>query len=436
MTKRTKPVVLVLDEWIPYPANTGKKIRSYNLLRKAAESFSVIYVAFADEQTQRGAIARLNEDGITVLPVQDDRPPKGGVRYWLAVAINLLQSDPFASVYHYSRSYEQALRTALATYCPDLVHIEWTFYARYLHLCTGIPGVVSSHNAEHQQWERMAKAVRNPLTRLYCRVQATKVRRFEAHHYPRASVCTVVSGNDRRIIQRYGARTILVENGVDTRYFSPLAAQSAPGDSRLVFTASMDAFSNQDAAMYFMTAILPRIRSRRTEVEFVVVGKSPPRRLVATGQRTGNVRFTGTVDDVRPFIHSAAVCVVPLRVGGGTRLKILEAMAMGKAVVTTGIGCDGLEVVPGKHLIVADTPSEFASCVLSLMADPQARATLGRTAREYVTGRYDWQPIAERFVGVWKREIDTPAERSCFLDTAHVGMEGGGLIPLAERFHE
>ena len=171
----------------------------------------------------------------------------------------------------------------------------------------------------------------------------------------------------------------------------------------MVFTAKMDFRPNVDAVLWFAQEVLPLIRQEVPEARFWVVGKDPHPRLAPLADDPG-VRLTGWVEDVRPFIAAAAVYAIPLRIGGGTRLKVLEAMAMGKAIVSTTLGCEGFDLVPGQELVIADTPEVFARAVLALLADPERRARIGRAARRFAGSRYDWRMIVPRLERVYETQ--------------------------------
>jgi glycosyltransferase involved in cell wall biosynthesis len=181
---------------------------------------------------------------------------------------------------------------------------------------------------------------------------------------------------------------------VDTSFFTPNGVHEAP--ARLVFTGAMDWYPNEDAILYFIDGILPSIRREVPRVALTVVGRNPSSRLRAAAEAAG-VRVTGTVEDVRPWVAEATVYVVPLRVGGGTRLKIFEGLAMSKAVVSTTVGAEGLPLVDGTHFVRADAPAAFADAVVSLLRDPFRRKALGMAGRRLVEERYSWTRVAREF---------------------------------------
>ena len=222
------------------------------------------------------------------------------------------------------------------------------------------------------------------------------MRRYEARACRQARLTVAVSEADRTLLAANapGADIRAIPTGVDASYFHPNGTAEKP--ARLVFTGSMDWYPNEDAIIHFMEAILPRLRRRIPGLTIAVVGRNPSERLKALGAAKG-VQITGTVDDVRPYVAEAAVYVVPLRIGGGTRLKIFEALAMGKAVVSTSVGAEGLPMTPGQHFLQADSPEDFAKAVLALLEDVPRRRAIGEAGRRLVEARYSWAQVGREF---------------------------------------
>jgi len=205
-----------------------------------------------------------------------------------------------------------------------------------------------------------------------------------------------VSEIDRALLaaNAAAASVVAIPTGVDTSYFAPNGVAEVP--VHLVFTGSMNWYPNEDAILYFIEAILPSIRRDIPPVSMTVAGRDPSPRVVSAARKAG-VRVTGAVDDIRAYIAEAAVFVVPLRVGGGTRLKVFEALAMAKPVVSTSVGAEGLPLVPGQHFLRADDPAEFARAVTSLLRNPARRRALGAAGRRLVEARYSWPKVAAEF---------------------------------------
>jgi glycosyltransferase involved in cell wall biosynthesis len=263
---------------------------------------------------------------------------------------------------------------------------------------TTTPIVLFEHNVEYMIWKRLHEVEKRPGRRALLGLEWRKMRHYEARACARASLTVAVSEADRGLLAANapGADIRAVGTGVDTSYFHPNGAVEAPAS--LVFTGSMDWYPNEDAIMYFIAEILPGLRREVPGLSLAVVGRDPADRLRAACGAAG-VQVTGTVADVRPHVAEAAVYVVPLRIGGGTRLKIFEALAMGKAVVSTRVGAEGLPIVPGEHFLQADSPADFTQAVVTLLKDPDRRHALGRAGRRLVEERYSWTQVTRQFEG-------------------------------------
>jgi len=264
------------------------------------------------------------------------------------------------------------------------------------------PAVLFTHNVEAEIWRRHADTSSSILKRQLYGMQHRRMLRFEEQAIRRFDGVLAVSDADRETFSRLypGAATRpihVVPTGVDTAFFAPSSTEpdtSSPAASRsLIFTGSMDWLPNEDAMLFFCRDILPLIRAEEPDVTLSIVGRAPTpavRRLAAEQ----GVHVTGRVDDVRPYMRDAAVYVVPLRIGGGTRLKIFEAMAMRKAVVSTVVGAEGLPVTGGDHLLLADEPRGFARGVVRLLRDLDKRRSVEQAARQLVVSKYDWSVVA------------------------------------------
>jgi glycosyltransferase involved in cell wall biosynthesis len=256
--------------------------------------------------------------------------------------------------------------------------------------------VLFEHNVEYMIWKRLHEVESRPWRRALLGLEWRKMRRYEAKACARAGLAVAVSEADRALlaVNAPGADIRALGTGVDTAYFHPNGAVEAP--ATMVFTGSMDWYPNEDAILYLIAAILPELRRKVPGLSLTVVGRDPSDRLRAACAAAG-VHVTGTVPDVRPYVAEAAVYVVPLRIGGGTRLKIFEALAMGKAVVSTRIGAEGLPIVSSRHFLQADSPADFAQAVVTLFEDPGRRHALGMAGRRLVEERYSWTQVTRQF---------------------------------------
>jgi glycosyltransferase involved in cell wall biosynthesis len=393
MRNEQRQKLLVLDEEFPFPTNNGKRTRSFNLYARLAKRFDVRYVGYG-EPASAAAIA-LRSHGITPIAVERRLPSKQGISFYLRLLANLTSPLPYIVTSHRSNAFHEAVRVEADRFRPDLVIAEWTPYAIYARTVNA-PRLLSTHNIEADIWRRYFETESNLFRRAYIAEQWRKVRRFERDALGWVDGTTAVSDPDRAglLQQRSDLVVEVIPNGVDLDYFATLPGSSARRN--LVFTGSMDWRPNQDAARYFVREILPLLQREVPDVECTFVGRSPPPDIARLADVPG-IHITGTVDDVRPFVSRAAVYVVPLRIGGGSRLKILEAMAMGRAVVSTTVGAEGLDVTHGRNVLLADDPTSFAASVVQLLHDPIQCADLAAEGRLLVESTYGWDRLALRF---------------------------------------
>ncbi len=410
--------VLVLDEWVPYPPDTGKRIRTWHLLRRLASRHEIALLCYGDSGDE--AAAALRAAGISLHTV-GPLPNLGTWRLYLSLAVNLFSRYPYSVSKHYSRGFENCLRRILGDKQFDLVHCEWTPYARFLRAANGLPSLIMAHNVESQIWFRRAEHSPNILHRSFFALQAQKMEAFEQAHLRNAEVVATVTSLDAGQVARWGARSVaLVENGVDLEEFRP--AEGPPVAPELLYLGSLDAFQNLDAVLYLIEEIMPIIAARVPQVSLRIVGRRPPAALQRKVARYPWATLVGEVADVRPHVARAALVVVPLRIGGGSRIKILEAMAMKKTVVSTSVGAEGLAVEDGKHLGIADTPQVFADRVVELLDSPQERLRLGINGRRLVEERYSWDRIAEALESAWFTACRLPCPSGA---SANITGEGG-----------
>jgi len=388
--------VLVLDEYFPFPPISGKPIRSWNLLRRLAQRHDITFLCHGhptEEQRQAAARAGMRVESV------DGIGPDAGLGLYARLLVNLLSPYPYSVSKHYTARFREKLRAVLAAGSFDLVHCEWTPYARYVS-GLAVPTLIATHNIESQIWQRRAESAGNPLARWFFHSQAAKMERFERRALARATSVTGVSTADAEQAKAWGAaRATVVDNGVDLEHFTP----SGEGNGeRAVFVGALDWFPNVDAAQYFADAILPLALRRTPAMKVKIIGRKAPEALRSALAGRPGIDFAGEVPDTRPHLAEAGIVIVPLRIGGGSRLKILEALAMGKAVVSTSVGAEGLAVTPGKDILIADQPEEFAQAMARLAESPELRRELGRNGRELVEQKYGWDALSLKAERAWQ----------------------------------
>ena len=314
----------------------------------------------------------------------------------MALARSWLSRDPVDLWKWRVRDLRDRVRALIDTGHVDVVVADFLFAAANVPFRGPVPTVLFEHNVEYLIWKRLCDIETRPWRRALLAVEWRKLRAREADACRLADLTVAVSDDDRQRLAAIapGGHIAAIPTGVDTDYFAPGAAPEQPG--KLVFSGSMDWQPNEDAVLFFIDQILPLIRAQSPDVSFTVVGRNPTERL-RTAAAAAGVIVTGTLDDIRPAMADAAIAVVPLRAGSGTRLKILEAMAMGKAVVSTTVGAEGLALVPGEHFLAADAPAEFARAVLSLLRNEKERRRLAEAGRDLVERTGSWAQVARQF---------------------------------------
>lgn len=391
--------ILIVDEEIPWPLNTGKRLRTYNLLQRLQKEHRVTYLYYGESGT-----VLPDCPNVTLIALPSPVLEQKGIRFYCSLFANLFSSNPYIVDRHYSRVMADKALSLVASDRFDLVHCEWTPYTENIRDLFGrLPSVLSAHNVEAQIWERYYQAETNLPKKIYIYIQWQKLLRYEAKAAQEYTKVMTVSEPDRDIfIKHYDCKRVtVVPNGVDEQYFTPLKAGIKP--CSMVFTGSMDWRPNQDGVRYFIEEIFPLIKRQIPAATFTVVGRKPPQWLMDLAQRSEGVTVTGTVDDVRPYIVESALYVVPLRVGGGSRLKILEAMAMAKVVLSTTVGAEGLDVEDGKQILLRDTPQDFADAACKVLTNADSYADYGLAGRSLILESYTWDAIAGVMDHVWRQ---------------------------------
>ena len=378
-----------------WPVNTGGRIRSFHMLRELSRRHHVTLLTTHAPSEDLGALeAALPQCEVVSVPWALAK--RGSARFALALVGSWLSSLPVDLYKARVPALGRELARRLEGGGVDLVVADFLLAAPNVTRAVTPPTVLFAHNVEHVIWQRMREVERRAWRRALLALESRKMRRYEALACARARLTIAVSDADRRLLAAVApsARVSAVPTGVDVDYFAPDGVAEVPG--RLVFTGSMDWYPNEDGIVHFIEAVLPRVRREVPAAALTVVGRNPSPRLRAAAEAAG-VHVTGLVDDVRPHMAEAAVYVVPLRIGGGTRLKIFEALAMAKAVVSTAIGAEGLPLTPGRDFLQADDPAAFARAVTSLLRDPARRRAVGSAGRRLVEERYSWPKVVDEF---------------------------------------
>ncbi len=396
--------VLFLSTWFPYPTDNGSKIRVHYLLKALAERHQVSLISFAFDTANPDRADELRGLGIEVqaVPVNPfDQQQKMGARRFLS---------PAPAVTYPVQEMSDAVRAASGRQSFDVVIASIEVTATYLdHLPGATKRVLEEHNSlTRWMWERYQSQTSLPQ-RLRCWLSWIKTRSYEARLFRQFDLCTMVSEQDRRtslgLARNFPGPIEVIPNGVDCQHNRPGLSPAVP--NRLIYTGALTYQANYNAVQYFLAEVYPIVRQSVPEVSLIITGSKVGVDLSRL-ELDDSVHLSGYVDDVRPLISSSSICVVPIQEGGGTRLKILEAMALGTPVISTSKGAEGLAVTHNEHLLIADDSTAFAEGILRLLKDPDLRERLAAHARRLVEQHYDWDHIGRRFVALIERTNKGP----------------------------
>lgn len=390
--------ILFVHKQILFPRDTGGKIRVLNILQHLAKRHSVTYVCNLRAGEEK-YLPQMRALGLKVEAVPGEAARRGGIPFYTGVAANVLSTRPFSVNRNYDPAVRKKVAAELETGNYDLLICDCPQMALHTVGLNDIPSILFQHNVEAQILKRHAEVGHGRLRRWYMHGEWRKMQRFERECGGQFDAVIAVSELDRQTFQRdYGWNHVqVIDTAVDTEFFQPDG--KVKETESVVFVGSMDWLPNQDGVKFFAREVWPQIRQRNAAATFRIVGRNPSAEVRSLGNQPG-IEVVGSVPDVRPYLSEAAVVVVPLLVGGGTRLKIFEAMAMGRAVVSTTIGAEGLPLTSGEHFIRADEPQQFAEAVSNLLADGSHRAKIGRSAESLVRSRFGSETVASQFESI------------------------------------
>jgi glycosyltransferase involved in cell wall biosynthesis len=377
-----------------HPTNKGGSIRSLGMLRHLRRRHEIHFAALADPRLPEGP-ERSGEYCHRAYPFPHRAPDRGSAAFWWQLASGLVSPLPVAvkrfQVPAFGRELERLLDTERfdravvdhlmpAAHFPDLPH-----------------SLLFQHNVETIIWRRHAEQAATAAHRAYFHLQARRMFHFERRVCREAGHVVVVSPQDAAWTRElFGLSEVSeVPTGVDLDYFTP--CDEIPKQYDFIFVGSMDWLANIDGVLYFVREILPLIRRRRPRATVAIVGRKPSAEVLKLAEQDAGITVTGTVPDVRPYLWASGVSVVPLRIGGGTRLKIYEAMAAKSPLVSTSVGAEGLAYSNGETIRIADSPQDFAAQCLDLLASPQGAARMVQAAWQMVEARFTWDKVAEKF---------------------------------------
>ncbi len=403
--------ILWLSHFVPYPPKGGCFQRSYNLITRVAAEHRVHLVALRhkrrthpDSEVENARHELLRHcTSVEIVDISSTTQPVGLA---LVAAGSLATLTPFNALVYRSQEVRKSLRHAVRRTTFDLAHFDTIGLAQYLQDLPSMPAVMTHHGAEAYMVQRRIDREPSALKRAFFQFEWRALKRYEGRWCPRFDGNIVMSADDGRLMSESapGVKFTPVDNGVDTAYFTPVAEL---GRRTLVFAGRLDQYSNRDGLLYVVRDVWPRVRTLYPDAVFHVIGSNPPAELRTMAASDPQLRVHGFVPDVRPYFAGATATICPARDGGGTRIKVLDGLAQAVPVISTSVGCEGLDVVPEEHVLIADTPDAFVSQIRRVFDDHAFATAVGRRGRALAEARYSWNAQATKLLDVYETVVES-----------------------------
>ncbi|MBC7249832.1 MAG: glycosyltransferase [Anaerolineae bacterium] len=393
-----RPRILFFSHVLPYPLDSGPKVRTYYVLKYLVQRYDITLVCIIRSEKERHFVSPLEEMGVEVHPVLVPRS-------YLHDALSLLRSlgskRPFMIVRHHYPEVARVVAHLLAERRFDALHVDQVKMAQYGEGVLDLPRVVDKHNAYALILKGVAEADPSPLKRWVARLDWQRMARYEGQICRSFDQVVAVTEEDRRALEEFADRPLPIQ-------VIPIAADADMPPLRRALDAcdilsvgSMFYPPNVEGALWFARRVFPRIKARSPETRLFLVGSRPAASIIALGRQDPQIVVTGYVEDLQPYLERAAVMIVPLRFGSGMRVKVLDALARGVPLVSTTFGCEGITVIHGQDVLLADEPEDFADAVLRLIQDRAFADTLAANGRELIRRVYDWRVVYRRWDQVY-----------------------------------
>jgi len=399
--------IAVVDEWLPFPIDNGKKLRSYHLLAPLAREHRITYVCprGADLHHDKRAEEAVRDCGMDVRWVDRRVPPNSGLLFAPRLAANLLSPYPYSVQRHRSAPMRSVVAQLDSEEHVDLWHAEWTPYVHNLHPYVKTPWVINAHNIESLIWRRYAEVETNAAKAWYIRQQCRKFEAFErqAFHDARCVITTTACDAELARTQFGAQRVEVVSNGVDLSGFTFVDEGRDPYE--LLFLGSLAWRPNLEAVQQLLDRIFPEIHAAEPRTKLTIVGLEPPAWLTSRVAEMPHVSLHGSVPDVRPYLYRCGTLLVPLSIGGGSRIKILEALASGCPVIATAIGAEGLELRRDVDYMHVDAVDAFAATTIGAIGNYSSLARTATAGNQVVRRLYGWDKLSRRLSAIWQEQL-------------------------------
>jgi glycosyltransferase involved in cell wall biosynthesis len=400
--------ILWLKTELLHPVDKGGRIRSYHTLKELKRDHHIAYLTLDDGTSAPDAASRANEYCHELFVIRHLTRPKFTLGFYLDLFRNIFSRYPYFIMKYQSVEMRARIERLIRDGAFDVLVCDFLMPSVNLPPVVPCATVLFQHNVEAVIWRRHSEINKNPLKRLYLYRQWRKTFTFERSMCRQFDQVISVSESDSETLRHdYGVPEVPhVPTGVDVEYFSPSRASVSPPDN-LVFTGSMDWLPNHDGICFFIREIMPLVRPEVPNLSLTIVGRNPYPELLELSRSQPGITVTGRVEDVRPYMQRAAAYIVPLRIGGGTRIKIFEAMAMEIPTVSTTVGAEGLPVTNDREILLADAPEDFARAIVSLLRDKTLSKRLALRAAALVRTEFGWNKSARLFAGICERAVQS-----------------------------
>jgi polysaccharide biosynthesis protein PslH len=399
--------ILWLSHFVPYPPKGGCFQRSYNLIKRVGADHDVHLVAVKhksgdhpeDEIREARTELLRHCKSVQIVDISSTTTP---AKLAVRALTSVLQAQPLSATIYRSAQLLASVRKIVAEAAIEAAHFDTIGLAQYLPEVGSIPTLMTHHGAESFMIQRRIRNERSLPRKLFFFLEWLTLRRYEARQCPKFANNVVMSSLDQEIlagIAPHAAFTV-VPNGVDIEYFK-LATPAPPGSRTVVFAGRLDQYSNRHGMLQFMQHAWPALAQAYPDVNIHVIGSNPPGEIKQLAERDTRVKVHGFVPDVRPYFDGAAAAICPIWDGGGTRIKVLDALAQGMPLVATSIGAEGIEVVPERDLLIADTPQDFVQQISRLFDQPELRQRLSANGRKLAEAVYSWDSIGRKLSGLY-----------------------------------
>jgi sugar transferase (PEP-CTERM/EpsH1 system associated) len=393
--------ILFLSTENPYPPDGGHHLRTFNVLKILANRHKIYFVGFAQDEGELKYIPEIKKfcETVDIYKVSKTGYNKN---FFMLACNNVFSKHPLITQRYFIKEARERIEQVLAHHSIDLVHMDMLALGLYRGMLKDTPVILTNHNVESLRFYRWIAKERNLFAKSFLFYQYLKLKQFEKRICPAFNQCIVVSDYDKTYLKNLCGMDnfVVIPNGVDIHYFKPDSV--AVRKNRMVWVGGMTGPYNSDAVNFFIEKIWPVIKYEAPEATIDFVGAGPPQRLRDKASQDESVKVLGFVSDIRPIVRRASVFVAPIRIGSGTKIKVLNAMAQAKPVVATTVAAEGIDVIPGENILVADDPEEFAKKVLYLLRNEKIAREMGERARELMEKKYSWDIISENIHRIYE----------------------------------